>query len=79
MHVIAANGDTPLHRVLSNSWANWEEHLDCVKVLINSGCNPCLPNALGETPFDVAAENGQLPVVQYLLLRLTRVEANVDS
>ena len=67
VHAIAANGDTPFHRVLEHHpWANRKEHLDCVKVLINSGCNPCLPNALGKTPFDVAAENGHLPVVQYL-------------
>jgi ankyrin repeat protein len=66
VHAIAANGDTPLHRVLRKSWADSEENLDCIKVLINSGCNPCLPNALGKTPFDVAAENGHLPVVQYL-------------
>jgi ankyrin repeat protein len=66
VHAIAANGDTPLHRVLHESLAIWEENLDCVKVLINSGCNPCLPNALGKTPFDIAAENGHLPVVQYL-------------
>ena len=66
VHVIAANGNTPLHRVLSNPWFIWEECLNCAKVLINFGCNPLLPNALGKTPLDVAAESGCLPVVQYL-------------
>jgi len=66
VHTIAPNGDTPLHRVLHNRWSRSKEHLDCVRVLINSGSNPCLPNALGKTPFVVAAENGHLQVVQYL-------------
>ena len=66
VHAIAPNGDTPLHRVLHYPWPNSEEHLDCVKVLMNSGCNPCLPNALGKTPFEVAAGSGHLLVIQYL-------------
>ena len=66
IYAIAANGDTPLHQVLHDPWADSEENLDCVKVLINSRCNPCLPNALGKTPFDVAVEHNHLLVVQYL-------------
>jgi ankyrin repeat protein len=66
VHAIKANGDTPLHRVLDTPWDNSEENLDCVKILINYGCNLCLPNAFGKTPFDVAVENGHLSVVQYL-------------
>ncbi|KAI9569376.1 ankyrin repeat-containing domain protein [Boletus coccyginus] len=66
VRTIAPNGDTPLHRVLLNRQSPSEEYLDCVQVLINSGCNPCLPNALGKTPFVIAAENGHLQVVQYL-------------
>ena len=65
VHVIATNGDTPLHRALGTTVAVGGI-LDCVKVLINYGCNPCLTNAFGKTSFDAAAENGHLLVVQYL-------------
>ncbi|KAG6380114.1 ankyrin repeat-containing domain protein [Boletus reticuloceps] len=66
VHAIAANGDTPLHRVLQDPWDRSEERLDCIKVLINSGCNPGVRNVHGKTPFDVAAENSHLSVVQCL-------------
>ena len=66
VHAIAANGDTLLHWILQDPQASSEDILDCVKVILNSGCDPYLPNALGKTPFDVAAENGHLLVVQYL-------------
>ncbi|KAF8452441.1 ankyrin repeat-containing domain protein [Boletus edulis BED1] len=66
VHAIAANGDTPLHRVLQDPWDRSEERLDCIKVLIHSGCNPGVRNVHGKTPFDVAAENGRLSVVQCL-------------
>ena len=67
VHATAANGDTPLHRVLyRNPRSDSEEPLSCTKVLLDAGCNPCLRNAHGKTPFDIAAENGCLSVVQYL-------------
>ncbi|KAF8128860.1 ankyrin repeat-containing domain protein [Boletus edulis] len=66
VHAIAANGDTPLHRVLQDPWDRSEERLDCIKVLIHSGCNPGVRNVHGKTTFDVAAENGRLSVVQCL-------------
>ena len=65
VHAIAANGDTPIHRVLG-SWADSERCLACVKFLISAGCDPCLPNACGETPLHVSAKTGHLSVVQYL-------------
>ncbi|KAI9458501.1 ankyrin repeat-containing domain protein [Boletus coccyginus] len=68
VHAIAPNGDTPLHRALSS----WYPSLDCVKVLISPGCNPYLPNALGKTPFDIAAEIGDLSVIQYLYSTLNQ-------
>jgi ankyrin repeat protein len=66
VHILSANGNTPLHLLLANFAMLSDECLECVKILIDAGCNPCLPNALGETPFDVAAKNGHLPVVEYL-------------
>ena len=64
VHAVASNGDTPLHRVLYPQYS--ETKLNCVKVLIDAGCNPALPNANGETPFDIAVKAGDLQVVQYL-------------
>ena len=66
VYATAANGDTPLHRVLYHAWADSEEQLNCIKVLVDSGCNPGLRNAHGKTSFDIAAENGYLSAVQYL-------------
>ena len=67
VHAIAANGNTPLHFAIPPPWINKDGSLDCIGILIDAGCDPRLPNASGETVFDVAAENGHLPVVQYLL------------
>ena len=66
VHAIAANGDTPLHRVLDHQWADSEEQLNCIKILISSGCSPHLRNAYGKTPLDIATENSSLLIVQYL-------------
>ena len=66
VHAVASNGDTPLHRVLDPPRFDSETLLNCVKVLINAGCNLALPNANGETPFDIATKTGNLQVVQYL-------------
>ena len=68
VHAVASNGDTPLHRVLEGLHRHVDSatQLNCVKVLINAGCNLALPNANGETPFDIAAKAGYLQVVQYL-------------
>ena len=70
VHAIAADGNTPLHGVLCQCTLgvdSGESLLECTKVLIDTGCNPCQPNALGQTPFHVAAKHGHLPVIQYLL------------
>ncbi|KAF8557484.1 ankyrin [Imleria badia] len=66
VHVVAANGDTPLHRALDTLMANTEGRLNCVKELIDAGCNPWLRNADGKTPFDLAIDNVHLSVIQYL-------------
>ena len=68
VHATAANGDTPLHRVLyrRDACADSQEQLDCIKMLIDAGCNPRLLNAYGKTAFDSVAENGYISVVRYL-------------
>ena len=66
MNVLSADGSTPMHLLLANPTIEADERLRCTKVLIDAGCNPCLPNAFGETAFDVAARDGLLPVVEYL-------------
>lgn len=66
VHIISANGNTPLHLLLASPVILSDECLECAKILVDTGCNPCLPNTLGETPFDIAAKNGHLPVVEYL-------------
>ena len=66
VHILSANGNTPLHLLLVNFAVASDECLECVKILIDAGCNPCLSNALGETAFDVAAKHGHLSVVEYL-------------
>ena len=76
-HVVSANGNTPLHLLLANSPIISEECLECAEILIDAGCNSCLPNALGETPFDVAATNGHLPVVEYLFSRYSPSSPNI--
>ena len=65
VHAISANGNTPLHLLLAYPVEVSEELLQCAKILIDAGCNPCIPNALGETPFDVAVKVGHLAIVEY--------------
>ena len=67
VHAIAANGNTTLHSVMRPAWINKDDPLDCAGILVDAGCNPRSPNASGKTVFDVAAEMGHVPVVQYLL------------
>ncbi|KAH0831165.1 ankyrin repeat-containing domain protein [Lanmaoa asiatica] len=64
---IAANGNTPLHLVLRHPRINSDDNLERAEILVDAGCNPFLPNGLGETALDVAAKYGLLPVVRYLL------------
>ena len=66
VRAVASNGDTPLHRVLEYPHFDSATQLNCVKVLIDAGCNLALPNANGETPFDIAAKTGHPQIVQYL-------------
>lgn len=67
LHAIAADGNTPLHVFLNYSYPAWDRCLDGVKILVNAGCNPFLPNAFGETPLDIAAKFASPMVVQYFL------------
>lgn len=66
VHAITAHGNTPLH-FLFDADDSREGHLECAEIFINAGCNPCLPNAYGETPFDVAVKKGHRHIVEYLL------------
>ena len=56
MGILYSTGFCVIHRLTQKS----------IWIALKSGCNPCLRNALGKTPFDVAAERGHLSVVQYL-------------
>ncbi|KAG9311679.1 ankyrin repeat-containing domain protein [Chiua virens] len=69
VHAVSAGGETPLHN-LHNGFgisSKPDERLEFLKILINAGCNPRLPNARGETVLDIAAKHAFLEVVQYLL------------
>lgn len=74
VHVIAANGDTTLHIAAGETWMTWDEHPEKARVLIDAGCDPCIPNASGETALDVAARSGHLPLVRYLLSKNVRLQ-----
>ena len=74
VRVIAANGDTTLHIAAGETWGTWDEHLEKARILIDAGCNPCVPNASGETALDVAAERGHFPLVRYLLSKNVRLQ-----
>ncbi|KAG6380116.1 ankyrin repeat-containing domain protein [Boletus reticuloceps] len=67
VHAISANGDTVLHAVLNRNCNDWDQCLELASTFIDVGCDPCSPNALGETPFDVAGKRGHLRVVQYFV------------
>ena len=67
VHAIAADGNTPLHHALHIPYRDPDECVEVVKILIDAGCSPCLPNALGATPFDIAAKHASPTVMQYLL------------
>ena len=65
--VATTNGDTPLHLVLSEG--EEDDRLECVKILIDAGCNPCAPKLAGKTPLHNAAMRGFCTVLEYLLSR----------
>ena len=68
VRAIAANGDTVLHALLRSPFLrDFRDCLESVKVLITAGCDPGIPNSVGETPVVLAVLACQVPVVKYLL------------
>ena len=67
VHATTASGNTVLHGALEHPCFQEDPCLELTKVLINAGCDPCSPNALGEAPINVAAKRGHLQVVQHLI------------
>lgn len=54
------NGDTPLHI------AALRGHLDCVKVLLTKGADPCIANSSGKTSAQEAEKNQHYDLVEYI-------------
>ncbi|KIJ09012.1 hypothetical protein PAXINDRAFT_88070 [Paxillus involutus ATCC 200175] len=65
IHVLASNGNSLLHVIMDHS--DGHECLEMAHLLIDAGCNPSLCNSHGETPLHVAAANGHISVIEYLL------------
>lgn len=55
------NGDTPLHRAVSDS------QNDVAKALLNAGANKEIKNAIGKTPLDIAIGVNNLDAIKMLL------------
>ncbi|KAG8215993.1 ankyrin repeat-containing domain protein [Butyriboletus roseoflavus] len=64
--VVTTNGDTPLHLVVLDSGVE-DDCLECVKTLIDAGCEPRARNLAGKIPLHNAAMHGFCTVLEYLL------------
>lgn len=63
---VGTNVDMQLmHRALN--FGNEEDCLECAKTLVGAGWDPSLKNAAGQTPIHVAARQGHISVIKYLL------------
>ena len=63
--VATTDGDTPLHLLLTGD--EEPDRLECVKILVDAGCDPCAQNLVGETPLHRAAKCGYSSILEYLL------------
>ena len=54
------NGDTPLHI------AALRGHLNCVKILLTKGADPCIANSNGKTAAQEAEKNQHYQLVEYV-------------
>lgn len=62
-----ADGDTPLHQLVQVHFEYEHDRLECVKILIDAGCDPRSKNRYEETPMHLAAKEGCISIVEYLL------------
>lgn len=54
-----SSGNSPLH------WATLNGNIDCVKVLIEAGCDPLCENSFGISPIDEAVKTGRQDILEY--------------
>ncbi len=59
--VRTGDGSTALHR------AAWQDHVDCVQVLLDAGADTDLQDNQGRTPFLLAAQGDRIEVMELLL------------
>ena len=72
-------GDNALHCLLKyNKGADTEEILTVVSFLVENGCDVHARNSSGDTPLQVAVENGHLSVVRGVLTQITRPYVYAD-
>ena len=65
VHVRSTNRDTLLHCAMGVCPET--QRLEVIKLLVEAGCSPCVPNAGGELPIQVAVYMNMYSVVEYLL------------
>ena len=67
---VTTDGNTPIHLLLKERCSiihKEYDHLECVKILTGTGCNPRIRNGAGETSLYVAARYGSNVILEYLL------------
>lgn len=67
LHTRDASGNTLIHDAMGLT----TEYLclEAIKILVDAGCNPSIPNSEGEVPIRYAVSGGRATVVDYLLSR----------
>lgn len=74
-----ARGDNALHCLLKyNESADTADILKPLSFLVENGCDVPLPKSSGDTPLQVAIENGYLSVARGVLPRISQLYSYVD-